>query len=262
MLMFKYLKTNLRAAMEYRASFFVTVFTMVLNNASFIVFWLLLLGRIGGELNGYGFGHIMYLWSVASAGFGLSMVFFGNGRQLSQLIINGDIDPYLLQPVALVPNILGSRMQVSGLGDIMYGVLLFLCTQSLSLKSVVLYLVFIVLSGIMFTAVFLLFHSLTFFFGDAEAGAQLASEAFLSFSIYPGSVFEGPSRYLLHSLIPVAWAAWIPAELAVGTLQGAGFWGRLGVVALVDMLFVAGSVWVFYAGLKRYESGNRVGARI
>jgi ABC-2 type transport system permease protein len=262
MLAFKYLRTNLRAAMEYRSAFIISVFGMVLNNASFILFWLLLLNRIGGQLNGYGFEEIMYLWAVVSAGYGLSVVFFGNGSRLTQLIMNGDVDVYLLQPASLLPNILGSRMQVSGLGDLAYGIILFAFTQGGGLVQWGMYLLFIVLSMVMFTALFVLFHSLTFFLGNAEGTAHLATEAFISFSIYPGSVFKGPARWVLHSIIPVAWAAWVPAELASGVLSGAAFWQRFFMLFAVDGAFLALAVGVFYLGLRRYESGNRIGARM
>ncbi len=262
MLVLNYLRTNLKAAMEYRGAFLISVFGMVLNNASFILFWLLLLNRIGGELNGYGFDQVMYLWAVVSSGYGLSVLFFGNASRLSQLIVNGDVDVYLLQPAQLLPNILGSRMQVSGLGDLMYGVLLFAFTQGAGPTQWLLFLVFIILGALMTTAVFVLFHSLTFFMGNAEGTAHLATEAFISFSIYPGSVFKGPVRWILHSMIPVAWTAWVPAELAAGVFAGGVFWQRMLLLLVVDGLFLAAAIALFYLGLRRYESGNRIGARM
>lgn len=263
MLIFEYIKTNMRAAMEYRSAFLVQVFGMVLNNSAFIFFWYFLLQRIGGDLNGYAFRDVMYLWSLTSLGFGLSVTFFGNASRLSQLIANGELDVYLLQPAPLLPNILASRMNVSGIGDVIYGILLFAFTQSAGLADWALFAVSAVLSMLMFTAVSVLYHSLTFFIGNGQESAGLAFEGFLSFSIYPGSIFKGPLRWILHSFLPVAWAAWIPAELASGLGNGEGLnWDLIPPLLAGDGLFIATAAAVFHLGVRKYESGNKVGARL
>ena len=55
----KYFKLNLASQMEYRTSFFVQIFGMVINNASFIFFWWLAFDATGSYIAGYTFKDVM-----------------------------------------------------------------------------------------------------------------------------------------------------------------------------------------------------------
>ena len=246
-----YVRFNLSAAMEYRASFLTQVFGMVLNDSAFIVFWLILYERIGGSIKGYAFGDVMFLWALAASGIGLSAALLGNAPSISRLIYSGELDVYLLQPKAILPNVLASRMSISSWGDVLYGVLLFVFTQKITVPNVLLFLTFTLLMALGYAAVQVLYHSLTFLWGNAEDVAGTASELVLSFTLYPGSIFEGPPRWLLHSLLPAGLLAYVPARLF------ARFDPPLFLLLLAaDAALVAIAVGAFRLGLKRYESGN------
>lgn len=256
-LLASYLRFNLAAGMEYRAAFITQVLGMIVNDAAFIFFWILLLDRVGGTIGGYGFREVMFLWSLSAAGFGLSAVVFGNAFYLSRLIAAGELDVYLLQPKPVLPNLLASRMSVSAWGDVAYGVLLFAFTQEVTVGRAALFTLFVALMAVGLTAVRVLYHSLTFWWGNAEEFASMASEMTLSFMIYPDTIFEGPTRWLLHSLLPAGLLAYLPARL----------FARLELAPLLAMLggdaaLVAAALAAFHLGLRRYESGNRIGARL
>lgn len=252
-----YLRFNMAAAMEYRAAFVTQVVGMIANDAAFIFFWLLLLDRVGGSIRGYGFREVMFLWSLSAAGFGVSAVIFGNAFHLSRLIAGGELDVYLLQPKPVLVNLLSSRMSVSAWGDVAYGVLLFAFTQQVTAARAALFAVFVALMAVGLTAVRVLYHSATFFWGNAEEFAAMASETTLSFMIYPDTIFEGPTRWLLHSLLPAGLLAYLPARL----------FARFELAPLAAMIggdaaLVAAALAAFHLGLRRYESGNRIGARL
>jgi len=252
-----YMKFNLRAGMEYRASFLVQVVGMVLNNSAFIVFWLILFERIGGAINGYEFVDVMFLWALAAAGYGLASVSMGNASQLSRLIYTGELDVYLLQPKPLIPNIVASRMSVTAWGDLVYGFLLFAITQPIRFSTVALFVVFTLLAAVLYTSIRIAYHSLTFFLGNAEDFASTASEIVLSLTIYPGSIFKGPIVWVLHSLVPAALLAYIPVRL-IRRFEPFEF----GLLVLADIAVAAVAVLLFHFGVRRYESGNRMGTRL
>jgi ABC-2 type transport system permease protein len=251
-----YVRFNLRAGMEYRASFAAQVFGMVLNNGSFIVFWLILYTQLP-SIQGYAFGDVMFLWALSATGYGLAGVFLGNAGSLSRSIITADLDVYLLQPAPLLPNFLLSRMSISAWGDILYGVVLYAFTQPFAPGQVALFLLFSLLMAGVLTALRVLWHSLTFLLGNAEDFAAAASEMVLSFSLYPGSIFQGGASVLLHSLVPAALIAYIPVELFKDFSAG-----RLLLLLAADAAVCAVAWVVFRLGLRVYESGSRMGARV
>ena len=65
MMIGEYFKLNLSAAMEYRTSFLIQTFGMILNNLSFAFFWWLLFERFE-SIGGYGFTDVMLLWAFTS----------------------------------------------------------------------------------------------------------------------------------------------------------------------------------------------------
>ena len=128
--------------------------------------------------------------------------------------------------------------------------------------SVAMFVLAATLAGVVFTAVRVFYHSGSFWLGNGEQFAVLASEQTVNFALYPGSIFRGAIRLLLHSLIPVALVAYLPAELFHGLHAGALDVGLLVRVLAGDVAVVAVSVATFYLGLRRYESGNQIGARM
>lgn len=252
-----YFRFNLSAGMAYRGAFVTQVFGMVLNNSAFIIFWVILFEQIGGSIKGYGFNDLMFLWALAACGFGTAQVFMGNAHHLSRIIYTGELDVYLLQPKPVAINLVTSRMVVSGWGDMLYGIILFFATQQLTIWGVTLFFLFSVLMALVFTSLRLAYHSLTFFLGNAEPLATLASEMVISFMIYPGSIFKGPTVWLLHSLVPAALMAYIPARL----IRDFDPW--LFVILLgADFLLMTAAFLVFKRGIRSYESGNRIGTRV
>jgi ABC-2 type transport system permease protein len=251
-----YVRFNLRAGMEYRASFAAQVLGMILNNGSFIIFWLILYTHLG-SIRGYDFNDVMFLWALCATGFGLAGVFLGNAGSLSRSIYTADLDVYLLQPGSVLSNFLFSRMSISAWGDIVYGAVLFGFTQAVTPAHAALFLLFSLLMAAVLTALRVLYHSLTFFLGNTEEFAGTASDLALSFALYPGSIFQGPASLLLHSLIPAALIAYIPVELfkVFDT-------PRLLLLVAADAAVVAAAWCVFRLGLRVYESGNRMGARL
>jgi ABC-2 type transport system permease protein len=217
---------------------------------------MILYGQLG-SIRGYGFSDVMFLWALSAAGYGLAGVFMGNAGNLSRSIYTADLDVYLLQPKPPLANFLLSRMSISAWGDIAYGVVLFAFTQSITVGHVALFLLFSLLMAVVLTALRVFYHSLTFFLGNAEEFANTASELVLAFCLYPGSIFEGPSMILLHSLIPAALVAYIPVEL-LRSFDPV----RLLILVAADAAVALVAWGTFRLGLRAYESGSRMGARL
>jgi len=252
----RYQATNLSSGMEYRGAFLTQVFAMIVNNSAFIIFWLILFERVG-TIEGYDFSAVMFLWAITAVGFGIAAVFFGNSTYLSRIIYNGELDVYLLQPKPVMLNVLMSRSQVSGWGDMTYGIILFLATQPISVGSMLLFVLFSLLFSLVLVSLRVLYHSVTFFLGNAEELAARGSDMIISFALYPGTLFKGPVLMVLHSLIPAAFAAWIPYEIfSKFDLT------KLALVICFDILLAAAALGVFRLGLRFYESGNRMGVRL
>jgi len=238
--------------MEYRVSFLVQCFGMILNNSAFIFFWWILFKNVN-TIGGYGFKDEMMLWAIMSTSFGLCFVAFGNVNQITRMILNGELDTYLLQPKDPLINILCSKTIVSAWGDTLYGVILFFIIKGLDIRGFLLFMLFCITGALIFTSVLVTFHALSFYAGNTEGLAQTVTEFFISFSIYPEGIFNNAVKSILYTVIPVAFIVYIPAKII----------NQFSIVMLLEVLGAA-VLWMviaytmFYRGLKKYESGNLI----
>ena len=251
-----YFRMNLESALEYRASFFTQAFGMALSNSSFIFFWWIAFSQVGGLIAGYSFRDVLFIWAVSSCGYGLAHVLFANAASLSQIVVTGGLDSYLLQPCNTLINVICSKTNLSAYGDFAYGLIL-MCIAYWSDGAAWFWFIVGTLSCcVLMTAILLIANSLTFYIGDASAAARIITELMINMSLYPDKVYGPPVRALMYSIIPVGFAVHIPKRMLNGEPVVLAFGSLAG-----SILFCALAALVFYQGLKRYESGNLINMR-
>lgn len=248
-------KYNLMREMLNRVTFLTNIGFMVLNNASLIIQWVILL-RLKGDIGGYGMREVMLLWGLAASSFGLSRILFARAFSLPSLIINGKLDSYLVQPKNVLLGVITSATNTSALGDLLYG-LIVLCVFCFGVGRLFLFLLFSVTGAVIMTAFALLMGSLTFWFVRADAFGNHMVNGMISFSTYPDGIFHGTARFLLYNVIPVGMAIYQPVHIMMRFDIGALF-TVLGYTALIS----AAAVFVFYRGLRRYSSSSLMEARM
>jgi ABC-2 type transport system permease protein len=79
----------------------------------------------------------------------------------------------------------------------------------------------------------------------------------ITFSSYPIVLFDGTARFLLLTILPAGLIGAIPAEL-VRSFS----WLRLLEFYAATMIFLSLAVFMFYRGLRRYESGSAIQTQV
>jgi ABC-2 type transport system permease protein len=255
-LTFNYLKFNLMSAMEYRGAFALQVFGMLLNDMALLFFWGVFYTQFP-TLNGWALRDVLTLYALVAATFALSNILFGNGFNLARLIATGSLDYYLALPASPLLHMLVSHMEVPAWGDLLFGVGLFAALWGLHPAAWLLFIIGSVLGAMVMVAFAVALGSLAFYLGNAEALASQGLNALLSFAMYPIDLFPYAMRILLFTLIPAAFLGNVTASL-VRDFD----WLSLAAYALGALIILLLARWLFYRGLRRYESGNLLIARI
>lgn len=248
-------KYNIMREMLNKVTFVTNVLFMMFNNATFIVQWVILL-RLRDDVGGYTMRGVMLLWGLAASSFGLSRILFARVFSLPELIINGKLDSYLVQPKNVLLSVMTSGTNTSAIGDLLYGLLL-LCIFCFSVKRLLLFLLFTVTGAGIMTAFALLTGSLSFWFVRSELFASHMVGSMTSFSTYPDGIFKGAARFLLYNVIPVGMMIYHPVHIMIA-FDAAKLVTVLGYLALLSAL----AVFVFYRGLRRYTSSSLMAARM
>jgi ABC-2 type transport system permease protein len=113
------------------------------------------------------------------------------------------------------------------------------------------------IAAVIFVMTFTLFHSLTFWLGNASGLADQAMNAMLTFAMYPSDIFQGAIRFMMFTLLPAAFVGVVPLNVVRG-LDVNGLLLLIGAASLITIV----SSRVFYIGLRRYESGSAINVNV
>jgi ABC-2 type transport system permease protein len=245
--------TNLKATTAFRGAFVMQVVFMVLNNLTFFVFWWALMDRVP-VLRGWRLGDVQLLFGVVAAAFGVTVTLAGGVRHLGQFIEEGALDTLLTQPKSVLVHALGLRLQPSGFGDVLSGILFIAWSDLVSWRLVPFVVAAIVCGAVVLMASGIVFFSLAFWLGKIDSAARLLWELLITFALYPEPLFGGMLRLALFTVLPAGFIGYLPARIvhAPAPLDVA-------LLAAGAVMYLALAVLVFDRGLRRYASGSRFG---
>ena len=249
------IKYALSREMLNKASFISNIIFMILNNASFIIQWVIIFS-IKDNISGYSLNKVLILWGLASGTYGVSHFFFKRSYGLSDIITTGQLDTYLVQPKSVLLSAITSDVTPSALGDLLYSyIMLFIVKRSI--VSFLLYTLFIICGGIIITAFAVMSGSLSFWFKKSDAIADRVNGLSTNFATYPDGIFKGVVKVLLYTIIPVGFANYLPLKI-VFKLNPIFFF----IVIFYTIAVVILSSYIFNKGLKKYSSTSLMNARI
>lgn len=248
-------KYNIMREMLNKVSFISNILFMMLNDASFIIQWLILF-HLKEDIGGYSINEVMLLWGLSASSYGLSKIFFARVFSLPDLIINGKLDSYLVLPKNVLLSIITSATSPSAIGDFLYG-LLVVCIFCFSIRRFILFLLFSMTGAVIITAFALLMGSLTFWFVRSETFGYHMISSMITFATYPDGIFNNAVKFILYLIIPVGMAIYQPVHIMLY------FNARMLLMVLgYAFLLSTVSILVFYRGLRRYSSGSLMEAKV
>jgi ABC-2 type transport system permease protein len=245
-----YVNLNLRSHLEYRGAFFSQVVAMIINDALWLIFWSLFFKRFP-VLHGWDFKDVITVWGVTAAGYGLATALCGNALSLPTLVLRGQLDSWLLYPRALLPHLVLGKMSATSWGDAIFGYCVYIAFVQPDLEHFLLFGLFTLTTTVLLIGFFVLTGSLSFVIGNAESITEQWRFSLITFSTYPATLFHGSVKLLLYSFIPAGFVSYMPAEALKTSSVTLTLVTIFGALSMLGLGFVA-----FYAGLRRYESGN------
>lgn len=212
--------------------------------------------KICDDVRGYSFNQILLLWGMAASTYGFAHFFFKRSFSLSDTITNGKLDNYLVQPKNVLLASITSDVEVSALGDMLYG-LIMLCISGFTIEKLFLFALFTICGGIVIVDIAVILASLSFWFGRADMIADTGNGLMINFATYPDGIFKGITKVLLFTLIPIGITTYIP--IWVMTKFNLNF---TILIILVSIIVTVITFIVFYKGLHKYSSSNLMISKI
>ncbi len=248
-------KYSLMREMLNKTTFLMNIIFMILNNASFIIQWIILFS-LKDNIGGYQLKQVLLLWALSSTAYGFSHFFFKSAYKLSDTINTGKLDAFLVQPKNVLLGAITSEVSSSAIGDIIYGYTM-LFISGCSLENFFLFTWFSITGFLITTSIAVILGSLSFWFNKSDLIADTGNNLMIQFSTYPDGIFKGIVKVILYTIVPIGLSVYIPISILVKFNLPLFL-----LVSFVSMAFVIFAFFVFHKGLKRYSSSNLMVARV
>jgi ABC-2 type transport system permease protein len=244
------LATVLQESLAKRLAFALQMVAMAVNNLLFFSMWWVLFARFP-QIAGYRVTDMEALFGISTIGFGLAVGLCGGSVDLARIISDGELDSLLTQPKSVMLRALASRSMASGWGDVASGIVLLWMSGYHDVPAIALAAV---ISATGFVAGFAVLQSAAFWLGRIDGAAKQLVDLLITFSCYPPELFGSQLKLLLFTAIPAGVITFLPVEL----VRHPGWHTAVPALAAV-VAYACFAVWVFNRGLRRYESGSRIG---
>ena len=253
--LFLTIKYALMREMVNKASFVSSIVFMLLNNATFIIEWIILFS-LKDNFGGFELKDVLLLWGIASGTYGVSHFFFKNCFNLAETINTGKLDSYIVQPKNVLLSVITSSVEPSAIGDMIYAYIM-LFIYGFNITNFLLVTLFMFTGGIIMVCIAVIFGSLSFWFQKSDTVADTANSLMGNFATYPDTIFKKGVKILLYTLVPVGLSTYLPVHI----IRDFNIHGFLIIIAST-LLLVSLSFIIFNLGLKRYSSSNLMIAKI
>jgi len=196
------LRTSIRASISLRGAFLLESALMVANNLIFLLMWWIFFRQFK-QISGWTMTDMIALNAIGMGGYGLMQICFGGTKQISRIILNGELDPFMTQPKNLLIHLTGSKSFSKGWGHLMTTVILVVLGKLIS--SIPLILIGMICSCLVFTSVGIIAHSLVFWFGSIEKVSKNYCDSLFLFALYPTNIYSDSRRnYWLYACRAIA----------------------------------------------------------
>lgn len=250
----KSIKYNIMRQMLNKVTFVSNIIFMMLNNACFLIQWIILF-NLKETMGGYDLQDVFLLWALAASTYGLAHITCHKAFRLPELIINGKLDQFLVQPKDVLISAITSDTAVSAIGDLLYGIIVLLVCKP-TIEVIALFIFFTITGAIVVVSFAVIVGSLSFWFVKADNFSENLNGAIINFATYPDSIFKGSIKIILYTIIPVGIANYMPIHVMMKFDFFEFFIVILGTIFISVLSYV-----IFNIGLKRYSSTNLMGSR-
>ncbi|MDP4197996.1 MAG: ABC-2 family transporter protein [Bacteroidota bacterium] len=243
-------RTSILSAMEFRTSFLMQVIGMFVNDAAFTVLWYIFFQSFP-TVNGWAWLDTAMLIATTTLSFSLVFIFAKGAMDLAVTVRLGELDYYLAFPADVLWHLSVSRTRIDAIGDMIFGITIFLVFGHVTLVSFVALIVASAGAACVMYGFIVITQSLAFYTPNIEDAARDIFELLLGFSFYPQNIFTGGIRAVTIFVIPAFFTATIPERL-IARFE----WPALGALLLAGALSLSVAAIFFRYSMKRYESGN------
>lgn len=247
------IRKNIQSSAELRSSFLMNIVGMAINNTAFIILWTFFVQSVG-VIGGWTAIDVIGLQGFSALSYGIVNSVAIGIRKIPEYAASGAFDRFMLSPKNLLMRIATSTFSASAVGDVIFGIVclvIYGILLDVGLYQVLMIIALVITGAIVFLAMTITIFSFSFFFMDSSAVTNGFLELFITPMLFHGGAFQGALRFVFTFIIPSLVIGALPVE----TVRDLSLW-KLGLIALLAIVWFFLSLKIFEKAVKRYESSN------
>lgn len=237
----------IRVSFADRTNFILQFGGMILNNGFVLLMWFMFFAGFRA-VRGWRLGDMALQIGILATTFGLAGVFAGGHRDMAAAILRGDLDVWLTQPRPVLPRLLTQESSAPAWGDVLVGAALLASAASLRWADLPALLFVLGGSLVVYLATAILFASLAFWSSGARSFARDLVEFILLFGTWPGSIWSGPTKLFVYTIVPAGFVVVLPVRFLRQPSAPAAL-----LVVMAALVYATLALLVFHIGLRRYR---------
>ncbi|MCM3365009.1 MULTISPECIES: ABC transporter permease [Bacillaceae] len=255
-LYFQYLLVLFKSQMQYRTSFWLLSLGQFLVPFSAFAGLYFLFERFG-QIKGWDFYEVALCFAIIHMAFALSECFARGFDNFSSLVASGDFDRLLVRPRTTFVQVLGSKFEFTRVGRLLQSVIVLAWALSnlaidWSLIKVLTLLLMIISGVFIFTGIFILAATLSFWTIQGLEIANIFTDGGREMAQYPLNIYQKWVTRFFTFVIPFGSVNYLPLLYLLGKGGEAGWLYMLTLLAGIIFIFPCIFVWI--VGVRHYRS--------
>lgn len=251
-----YLSINIRSAMQYKTSFFLTALGQFF--VSFNVFLgIYFMFRRFSAVEGFTYSEVLLCFSVVLLEFSLAEMFARGFDLFPAMVRTGSFDQVLVRPRNEILQVLGSKFELTRLGRMLQAVVMFAygvthCGVDWNLSKIITVIFMLIGGCALFSGLFLIYAALCFFTMEGLEFMNVLTDGAREYGKYPVSVYGKKMLFVTTFFIPYALVQYYPL-LYLLDRDNRPF---LIFVPLLAVWFLLPSYGLWRFGVRHYQSSG------
>lgn len=249
----KYFMIQLKSAMQYKTSFFMTCIGQFLVSFNVFLGVYFMFQRFS-SVEGFTYNEVLLCFGITLMEFSLAEAVARGFDCFSGIIRKGEFDRILVRPRNEILQVLGSRIEFTRIGRMLQAIVMFIYGITASditwNLSKVLTVVFMLIGGtVVFSSIFLLFASLCFYTLEGLEFMNILTDGAREYGKYPISIYGRHAVRICTFVVPYALIQYYPLIYLLD--RGKAWYGLLPLVAC---LFLLPCLFLWKCGVRHYTS--------
>lgn len=253
---------NLRARLQYRLDFALSVLLGIAWQTATLVFIAALLTRFTGGLGNVSSAGVVLIVGMRLVSHGVYVLIFSTLGWLNQMVDEGWIDHYQIRPLPVLTQVLLWQFNVHAIGDTLAGLSALVVGMTLVpvhwTATALAFLIVSVIGGVLLeAAVQVSVSSLLLRSPSTRAIGSWIDEIMSTFGNYPLSILPKAVQAMLTFVFPLAFVAYFPVLVLLGDAPTSGVMAVLERCSpLVGPLLFGVALRIWGRNVRNYQSAG------